>query len=170
MPQRLSKKSYSERRAYVMKKLRVLERNKIYGEGAAEDIAYIRDRLPPESQIKTARERKMAFLTLERVEESDLYSVSGRRKIDKRRMEQLNQYGLNIKTVKDLDDFGTYMDALREYSVGRIFDSTKAAEMFGRRKTRHETIDDMIERYKEWEKVRNKRFTHRRKARKQKWK
>ena len=78
----LSLNRYRVRRAAVMKKLRVLGRNKIYGEGAKADIAYIKQALPPESQIKTARDASHALETLKIAEESNLYSVRGRRRIE----------------------------------------------------------------------------------------
>ena len=126
----LSTAGYRERRAYVMKKLGVLSRNKIYGEGAKADIAYIKQALPPESQIKNLRDARHALETLEIAESSNLYSVRGRRRIDQMKIRTLKAHGIKIKDLKDLQRFGEFMEDVRQASVGRIYDSTKAAEIY----------------------------------------
>ena len=126
----LSTAGYRDRRAYVMKKLGVLSRNKIYGEGAKADIAYIKQALPPESQIKNLRDARHALETLEIAESSNLYSVRGRRRIDQMKIRTLKAHGIKIKDLKDLQRFGEFMEDVRQASVGRIYDSTKAAEIY----------------------------------------
>lgn len=126
----LSTAGYRERRAAVMKKLRVLSRNKIYGEGAKADIAYIKQALPPESQIKNLRDARRALDTLEIAENSNLYSVRGRRRIDRMKIRTLKSHGIHIKDRKELQRFGEFMEDVRQASVGRIYDSTKAAEIY----------------------------------------
>ena len=126
----LSTSGYRERRAAVMKKLRVLSRNKIYGEGSKADIAYIKQALPPESQIKNLRDARHALETLEIAENSNLYSVRGRRRIDQMKIRTLESHGIHIKDRKDLQRFGEFMEDVRQASVGRIYDSTKAAEIY----------------------------------------
>lgn len=121
---------YRKRRAAVMKKLRVLGRNKIYGEGAEADIAYIKQALPPESQIKIARDARMALESLKIAEDSNLYSVRGRRRIDQMKIRTLAAHGIRIKDRKDLQRFGEFMEDVRAASLGRIYDSTKAAEIY----------------------------------------
>lgn len=130
----LSTNGYRERRANVMKKLRVLSRNKIYGEGAKADIAYIKQALPPESQIKNLRDARHALETLEIAENSNLYSVRGRRRIDQMKIRTLESHGIRIKDRKDLQRFGEFMEDVRQASVGRIYDSTKAAEIYNNNK------------------------------------
>lgn len=126
----LSLNRYRARRAAVMKKLRVLGRNKIYGEGSKADIAYIKQALPPESQIKTARDARLALESLKIAEESNLYSVRGRRRIEQAKIRTLAIHGINIKDRKDLQRFGEFMEDVRAASLGRIYDSTKAAEIY----------------------------------------
>ena len=121
---------YRKRRAAVMKKLRVLSRNKIYGEGAKADIAYIKQALPPESQIENARNARSALESLKIAEESNLYSVRGRRRIEQMKIRTLAAHGIRIKDRKDLQRFGEFMEEVRAASVGRIYDSTKAAEIY----------------------------------------
>lgn len=122
--------NYRKRRAAVMKKLRVLGHNKIYGEGAKADIAYIKQALPPESQIENARNARSALESLKYAEESNLYSVRGRRHIEQMKIRTLAAHGIRIKDRKDLQRFGEFMEDVRAASVGRIYDSTKAAEIF----------------------------------------
>ena len=121
---------YRKRRAAVMKKLRVLGRNKIYGEGSKADIAYIKQALPPESQIENARNARRALESLKIAEESNLYSVRGRRRIEQAKIRTLAIHGIRIKDRKDLRRFGEFMEDVRAASQGRIYDSTKAAEIF----------------------------------------
>ena len=126
----LIEQNYTKRRATVMKKLRVLARNKIYGEGAKADISYIKQALPPESQIKNLRNAWRALEALGIAESSNLYSVRGRRRIDQMKISTLEAHGIHIKDRKDLQRFGEFMEDVRQASVGRIYDSTKAAEIY----------------------------------------
>ena len=82
---------YAKRRTKVIRKLKVLAQNKNFGMGAKSNIQYMLQQLPPESQIKTARQRRGAMTALEQAEKSDLYSVSGQRRIAKRKMAKLEK-------------------------------------------------------------------------------
>ena len=64
---------YAKRRTKVIRKLKVLEQNKNFGMGAKSNIQYMLQQLPPESQIKTARQRRGAMVALEQAEKSDLF-------------------------------------------------------------------------------------------------
>ena len=105
---------YAKRRNKVIRKLKVLAQNRNFGMGAKNDIQYMLQQLPPESQIVTARQRRGAMSALEQAENSDLYSVSGQRRIAKRKMAKLEELGLKFKTYRELNEFGEFMEPVRD--------------------------------------------------------
>lgn len=139
---------YAKRRNKVIRKLKVLAQNHNFGMGAKNDIQYMLQQLPPESQIVTARQRRGAMSALERAEKSDLYSVSGQRRIAKRKMAKLEEFGVKFKTYKELNEFGEFMEAVRDYSLGRVYDSTKALELFINRGGK--SGGELLNQYREW--------------------
>lgn len=142
---------YAKRRTKVIRKLKVLAQNKNFGMGAKSDIQYMLQQLPPESQIKAARQRRGAMTALEHAEKSDLYSVSGQRRIAKRKMAKLEELGVKFKTYKELNEFGEFMESVRDYSLGRVYDSTKALELFIDRGEK--SGDELLNQYRDWQKA-----------------
>lgn len=142
---------YTKRRTKVIRKLKVLAQNKNFGMSAKSNIQYMIQQLPPESQIKTARQRRGAMAALEQAEKSDLYSVSGQRRIARRKMEKLEKMGIKFKTYKELNEFGEFMESVRDYSLGRVYDSTKALELFIDRGGK--SGGELLNQYREWQKA-----------------
>lgn len=142
---------YAKRRNKVIRKLKVLAQNHNFGMGAKNDIQYMLQQLPPESQIVTARQRRGAMSALEQAEKSDLYSVSGQRRIAKRKMAKLEELGLKFKTYRELNEFGEFMESVRDYSLNHVYDSTKALELFINRGDK--TGDELLNQYREWQKA-----------------
>lgn len=145
---------YAKRRTKVIRKLKVLAQNKNFGMGAKSDIQYMLQQLPPESQIKTARQKRGAMEALEQAEKSDLYSVSGQRRIARRKMTKLEKLGIKFKTYKELNEFGEFMESVRDYSLGRVYDSTKALELFIDRGEK--SGDELLNQYREWQKAKRR--------------
>lgn len=145
---------YAKRRTKVIRKLKVLAQNKNFGMGAKSNIQYMLQQLPPESQIKTARQKRGAMEALEQAEKSDLYSVSGQRRIARRKMEKLEKLGIKFKTYKELNEFGEFMESVRDYSLGRVYDSTKALELFIDRGEKSD--DELLNQYREWQKAKRR--------------
>lgn len=145
---------YAKRRTKVIRKLKVLAQNKNFGMGAKSNIQYMLQQLPPESQIKTARQRRGAMEALEQAEKSDLYSVSGQRRIARRKMTKLEKLGIEFKTYKELNEFGEFMESVRDYSLGRVYDSTKALELFIDRGEK--SGDELLNQYREWQKAKRR--------------
>lgn len=142
---------YAKRRTKVIRKLKVLDQNRNFGMGAKNDIQYMLQQLPPESQIVTARQRRGAMSALERAEKSDLYSVSGQRRIAKRKMAKLEELGVKFKTYKELNEFGEFMESVRDYSLGHVYDSTKALELFIDRGEK--SGEELLNQYRDWQKA-----------------
>lgn len=142
---------YAKRRNKVIRKLKVLAQNSNFGMGAKNDIQYMLQQLPPESQIVTARQKRGAMVALEQAEKSDLYSVSGRRRIAKRKMAKLEELGVKFKTYRELNEFGEFMESVRDYSLGHVYDSTKALELFidGSGKS----SEELLNQYRDWQKA-----------------
>lgn len=142
---------YAKRRNKVIRKLKVLAQNRNFGMGAKNDIQYMLQQLPPESQIVNARQRRGAMSALERAEKSDLYSVSGQRRIAKRKMAKLEELGVKFKTYKELNEFGEFMESVRDYSLGHVYDSTKALELFIDRGEK--SGEELLNQYRDWQKA-----------------
>lgn len=142
---------YAKRRNKVIRKLKVLAQNRNFGMGAKNDIQYMLQQLPPESQIVTARQRRGAMAALEQAEKSDLYSVSGQRRIAKRKMARLEELGVKFKTYRELNEFGEFMESVRDYSLGHVYDSTKALELFIDRGRKFG--DELLNQYRDWQKA-----------------
>lgn len=145
---------YAKRRTKVIRKLKVLAQNKNFGMGAKSNIQYMLQQLPPESQIKTARQRRGAMEALEQAEKSDLYSVSGQRRIARRKMAKLEKLEIKFKTYKELNEFGEFMESVRDYSLGRVYDSTKALELFIDRGEK--SGDELLNQYRGWQKAKRR--------------
>ena len=142
---------YAKRRNKVIRKLKVLAQNRNFGMGAKNDIQYMLQQLPPESQIVTARQRRGAMSALEQAEKSHLYSVSGQREIAKRKMAKLEELGLEFKTYRELNEFGEFMESVRDYSLGHVYDSTKALELFIDRGGK--SGEELLNQYRDWQKA-----------------
>lgn len=142
---------YAKRRTKVIRKLKVLAQNSNFGMGAKNDIQYMLQQLPPESQIVTARQRRGAMAALEHAEKSDLYSVSGQRRIAKRKMAKLEELGVKFKTYKELNEFGEFMESVRDYSLGHVYDSTKALELFIERGEK--SGEELLNQYRDWQRA-----------------
>lgn len=142
---------YAKRRNKVIRKLKVLAQNRNFGMGAKNDIQYMTQQLPPESQIVTARQRRGAMTALEQAEKSDLYSVSGQRRIAKRKMAKLEELGVKFKTYRELNEFGEFMESVRDYSHGHVYDSTKALELFIDRGGK--SGEELLNQYRDWQKA-----------------
>lgn len=148
----MDKKEYQRRRQSVIRKLKILGNNKVFGKGARGDIDYLLRRLPPLSQVRTSREYEMAVREIERAEQSNLYSVRGRYRSAGKAIATLRGYGVNIRNVGELQDFGAFMERMREFSLGRVFDSTKAADIWSENKGEsHGTLEEI---YRNWSKSR----------------
>lgn len=142
---------YAKRRNKVIRKLKVLAQNRNFGMGAKNDIQYMLQQLPPESQIVTARQRRGAMTALEQAEKSDLYSVSGQRRIAKRKMTKIEELGVKFKTYRELNEFGEFMESVRDYSLDHVYDSTKALELFIDRGGK--SGEELLNQYRDWQKA-----------------
>lgn len=152
----VTKQEYKIRRAKVLKKIETLRKHPVFGEGSERDIKYLLPRLPDVEQIKTPGRWEKAIQELEKAEASDLYSVKGRYRMARRIKERLNSYGLRLKTARDVIDFGAFMESVREYSMGRVYDSSKAAELYADGKKAGENSSEILDRYREWNSTRRK--------------
>lgn len=152
----VTKQEYKIRRAKVLKKIETLRKHPVFGKGAERDIKYLLPRLPDVKQITTPGRWEKAIQELEKAEASDLYSVKGRYRMTRRIKERLNSYGLRLKTARDVIDFGAFMESVREYSLGRVYDSTKAAELYAEGKRAGEDSNEILDRYREWNSTRRK--------------
>ena len=62
---------------------------------------------------------------------SDKTTVTGLKKLEKEQMQHINDvYGTELKTHKDLLNFGRFMEQIRDFASDRIYDSDFAADLY----------------------------------------
>lgn len=62
---------------------------------------------------------------------SDRTTVTGLKKREKEQMEHINDvYGTELKTHEDFQNFGRFMDQLRDFASDRIYDSDFAVDLY----------------------------------------
>lgn len=149
--------SYKSLRRKLMRRLHALETSS-FGPGAKEDIAYLRTQVPSERELKTARQRRMAKKSLERALSSDLYSIRGRQRINKRRMETLQRHGINMTSRAELEQFGEFMQDVQDYAELLQLDSDVVAYIYNYYKEHkpgmtNEEIKEKLKEYSENRKI-----------------
>lgn len=118
--------------------------------------AMVLETRPPERYKKLSEiesERELFFLTSELayLVTSRTTSVSGNREIDKERMEEINKKypGMELKTSKDLENFGEFMETIRGFSRDRIYDSDFAVDIYNEKGEQLST-NKLVDLYKEF--------------------
>lgn len=107
-------------------------------------------RYPKLSEIGTDREVQYLLSELGAIIGGEYTSIEGLKKLDKERIEKLNNKweGLNLKTRDDLKTFGEFMEKVRGYTADRIYDSDFAVDIFDQ--TENLSNEKMLELYKEF--------------------
>lgn len=100
-----------------------------------KDINLVKDRpIKRYKQLKDiASDREIYHLLSElaTIISSDRTTVTGLKKQEKEQMQHINElYGTELKTHKDLLNFGSFMEQLRDFASDRIYDSDFAVELY----------------------------------------
>lgn len=117
---------YTNLRKQTLQKITKLEKSR-YGKDLSATISYYKERLIAPSKIKTARELKFASIELERASATD-WSQAERKRQRKKRVEWLQEElgKEQVKNIKDVKRFDEFMEAIRNFSIGSIYDSETA--------------------------------------------
>lgn len=124
------------------------------------DVEYAKAHLPSINQL-TDSQLKLALKMAQKIRVSPIYTAKGQKKIAEQKRKTLQKHGVNIDSKAELDMFGEFMDDIKEFSLNRIYDSTKAAELWGEMREQGATSKEIKQAYKKW--VKSKQRGSRRK-------
>ena len=122
--------SYSNLRKQVLQKIKKLEKSP-YGTDIQSTITYFKERLKPVSQLKDSRDLAYAMKEAEKANQMNWTQAERKRK-RKNRVEWLQQeLGEDrVRNIKDVRDFDNFMEAVRNFSIGTIYDSERATQIY----------------------------------------
>ena len=143
-----TRKEYSRLRSIWKKRYERLMKSEYKNSSLVQDRPITR--YPKLSEIGTDREVQYLLSELGAIIGGEYTSVEGLKKLDKERIEKLNDKwpGLNLKTRDDLKTFGDFMEKVRGYTADRIYDSDFAVDIFDQ--TENLSNEKMLELYKEF--------------------
>lgn len=126
------------------------------------DVEYAKAHLPAVNKL-TDSQLKLALKMAQKIRVSPIYTAKGQKKIAEQKRKTLQKHGVNIGSKKELDMFGEFMEDIKEFSLNRIYDSTKAAELWGEMREQGATTKEIKQAYKKW--VKSKNVSRRKKRR-----
>lgn len=143
-----TRKEYSRLRSIWKKRYERLVQSEYKNSSLVQDRPI--SRYPKISEIGTDREVQYLLSELGAIIGGEYTSIKGLKKLDKERIEKLNNKweGLNLKTRDDLKTFGEFMEKVRGYTADRIYDSDFAVDIFDQ--TENLSNEKMLELYKEF--------------------
>lgn len=118
------------------------------------DVEYAKAHLPAINKL-TDSQLKLALKMAQKIRVSPIYTAKGQKKIAEQKRKTLQKHGVNIGSKEELDMFGEFMDDIKEFSLNRIYDSTKAAELWGEMREQGATPKEIKQAYKKWVKSKN---------------
>lgn len=118
------------------------------------DVEYAKAHLPSINKL-TDSQLKLALKMAQKIRVSPIYTAKGQKKIAEQKKKTLQKHGVNIDSKAELDMFGEFMEDVREFSLNRIYDSTKAAELWGEMREQGATPKEIKQAYKKWVKSKN---------------
>ena len=126
------------------------------------DVEYAKAHLPAVNKL-TDSQLKIALKMAQKIRISPIYTAKGQKKIAEQKRKTLQKHGVNIDSKAELDIFGEFMEDLKDFSLNRIYDSTKATELWGEMREQGATPKEIKQAYKKW--VKSKHHGSRRKRR-----
>lgn len=126
------------------------------------DVEYAKAHLPSVNKL-TDSQLKLALKMAQKIRVSPIYTARGQKKIAEQKRKTLQKHGVNIDSKEELDMFGEFMEDIKEFSLNRIYDSTKAAELWGEMREQGATTKEIKQAYKQW--VKSKNVSRRKKRR-----
>lgn len=118
-----------------------------------KDINLVKDRpikrYKQLKEITSDREIYHLLSELATIISSDRTTITGLKKHEKEQMQHINDiYGTELKTHEDLLNFGRFMEQIRDFASGRIYDSDFAADLYSDGEKL--STDKLLDLYKEF--------------------
>lgn len=122
--------SYSNLRKQVLQKIKKLEKSP-YGRDIQSTINYFKERLKPVSRLKDSRDLNYAIKEAEKANQLNWTQAERKRK-RKERVKWLQQeLGKDrVRNITDVRKFENFMESVREFSIGTIYDSERAISIY----------------------------------------
>lgn len=150
MTKKQKQNSYSNLRKQVLQKIKKLEKSP-YGKDIQSSITYFKERLKPVSQLKNSRDLSYAMKEAEKANQMNWTQAERKRK-RKEKVKWLQQeLGENrVKNIKDVRNFEDFMESVRNFSIGTIYDSERAISIYQENPELNKK--ELIEKYDEYRK------------------
>jgi hypothetical protein len=142
--------SYNNLRKQVLQKIKKLEKSP-YGKDIQNTINYYKERLKPVSRLRDSRDLNYAMKEAERANQIN-WTQAERKRIRKDRIAWLRQeLGENrVKNIRDVRKFDDFMETMRDFSIGTIYDSERAISIY--QENPELSKKELIEKYDEYRK------------------
>lgn len=142
--------SYSNLRKQVLQKIKKLEKSP-YGRDIQDTINYYIERLKPVSQLKDSRDLAYAMKEAEKANQMNWTQAERKRK-RKERVQWLQQeLGEDrVRNIRDVRDFDEFMEEVRNFSIGTIYDSERAIQIY--EENPELSKKELLEKYDEYRK------------------
>lgn len=150
MTKKQKQASYSNLRKQVLQKIKKLEKSP-YGKDIQSTINYYKERLKPVNQLKDSRDLTHAMKEAEKANKMNWTQAERKRK-RKERVKWLQQeLGKDrVRSIKDIRDFEDFMESVRDFSIGTIYDSERAINIY--QENPELSKKELIEKYDEYRK------------------
>lgn len=130
MTKKQKRNSYSNLRKQVLQKIKKLEKSP-YGRDIQNTINYYKERLKPVSHLKDSRDLTYAMKEAEKANQINWTQAERKRKRKERVTWLQQELGKDrVKNIKDVKDFENFMESVREFSIGTIYDSERAINIY----------------------------------------
>ena len=150
MTKKQKQASYNNLRKQVLQKIKKLEKSP-YGKDIQNTINYYKERLKPVSLLMDSRDLNYAMKEAERANQINWTQAERKRK-RKERIKWLQQeLGENrVKNTRDVRKFDDFMETVRDFSIGTIYDSERAISIY--QENPELSKKELIEKYDEYRK------------------
>ena len=150
MTKKQKQASYHNLRKQVLQKIKKLEKSP-YGKDIQNTINYYKERLKPVSRLKDSRDLAYAIKEAEKANQINWTQAERKRK-RKERVKWLQQEIGNdrVENIKDVRDFEDFMESVRNFSIGTIYDSERAISIY--QKNPELNKKELLEKYDEYRK------------------
>lgn len=150
MTKKQKQASYTNLRKQVLQKIKKLEKSS-YGRDIQSTINYFKERLKPVNQLKDSRDLTYAMKEAEKANQMNWTQAERKRK-RKERVKWLQQElgEEHVKSIRDVRKFDDFMEEVRNFSIGTIYDSERAIQIY--RDNPELSKKELLEKYNEYRK------------------
>ena len=150
MTKKQKQASYSNLRKQVLQKIKKLEKSP-YGRDIQNTINYYKERLKPVSQLKNSRDLAYAMKEAEKANQINWTQAERKRKRKERVTWLQQELGKDrVRNIKDIRKFEDFMESVHEFSIGTIYDSERAINIY--QENPELSKKELLERYDEYRK------------------